>query len=131
MGSIVTTTAVATNTVITDKMTVDNIENVENMENMENMDNVTDTEKEIIDRLAFIESETTNKPTENEEVEFDKLQSMLSYLTSKSTNQLDIVLEAITYINMLQDKLLQNIQVRIIESKYAKYMHFVYQSTVI
>ena len=45
-----------------------------------------------------------------EEVEFDKLQSMLPYLTSKSTTQLDIVLEAITYINMLQDKLLQNIQ---------------------
>ena len=45
-----------------------------------------------------------------EEVEFDKLQSMLPYLTSKSTNQLDIVLEAITYFNMLQDKLLQNIQ---------------------
>merc|ERR1711892_1141955 len=125
MGSIVKTTAVATHTVITDKMTVDN------MENVENMDNVTDTEKEIIDRLTFIESETTNKPTENEEVEFDKLQSMLPYLTSKSTTQLDIVLEAITYINMLQDKLLQNIQVRIIESKYAKYMHFVYQSTVI
>ena len=89
-------------------MTVDNIENVENMENV---DNVTDTEKEIIDRLAFIESETTNKPLVNEEVEFDKLQSMLPYLTSKSTTQLDIVLEAITYINMLQDKLLQNIQV--------------------
>merc|ERR1712123_184672 len=105
MGSIVTTTAVATHTVITDMITVDD------MENVENMDNVTVTEKEIIDRLAFIESETTNKPTENEEVEFDKLQSMLSYLTSKSTNQLDIVLEAITYINMLQDKLLQNIQV--------------------
>ena len=86
-------------------MTVDNIENVDNMEN------VIDTEKEIIDRLAFIGSETTNKPKVNEEVEFDKLQSMLPYLTSKSTTQLDIVLEAITYINMLQDKLLQNIQV--------------------
>merc|ERR1712128_33314 len=102
MGSIVTTTAVASHTVIADKMT---------MENMDNIENVTDTEKEIIDRLAFIESETTNNPKENEEVEFDKLQSMLPYLTSKSTNQLDIVLEAITYINMLQNKLLQNIQV--------------------
>merc|ERR1712204_49465 len=102
MGSIVTTIAVATHTVRTDKMNVDNIEYV---------DNVTDTEKEIIDRLAFIESETTNKPKVNEEVEFDKLQSMLPYLTKKSTTQLDIVLEAITYINMLQDKLLQNIQV--------------------
>merc|ERR1712106_361760 len=99
MGSIVTTTAVASHTVIADKMTVDNIENV------------TDTEKEIIDRLAFIESETTNKPLVNEEVEFDKLQSMLPYLTRKSTTQLDIVMEAITYINMLQAKLLQNIQV--------------------
>ena len=78
------------------------------------MENVIDTEKEIIDRLAFIESDTTNKTTENEEVEFDKLQSMLPYLTSKSTTQLDIVLEAITYINMLQDKLLKNIQVWII-----------------
>merc|ERR1711935_408799 len=99
MGSIVPTAAVASHKVITDMMTVDNV------------DNVTDTEKYIIDRLAFIESETTNNPKENEEVEFDKLQSMLPYLTSKSTTQLDIVLEAITYINMLQDKLLQNIQV--------------------
>ena len=90
---------------------------VDIIENLENMDNVTDTEKEIIDRLTFIESETTNKPTENEEVEFDKLQSMLPYLTSKSTTQLDIVLEAITYINMLQNKLLQNIQVWTIKSK--------------
>merc|ERR1711892_742824 len=105
MGSIVTTIAVATHTVITDNMTVDNMDNVDNMEN------VIDTEKEIIDRLAFIESETTNKPLVNEEVEFDKLQSMLPYLTRKSTTQLDIVMEAITYINMLQDKLLQNIQV--------------------
>merc|ERR1712129_460240 len=99
MGSIVTTTAVATHTVSTDKMTVDI------------MENIIDTEKEIIDRLAFIENETTKEPKENEEVEFDKLQSMLPYLTSKSTTQLDIVLEAITYINMLQDKLLQNIKV--------------------
>merc|ERR1712106_605265 len=99
MGSIVTTTAVGTHTVFTDKMTVDNVEND------------IDAEKEIIDRLAFIESETTSTPKESEELEFDKLQSMLPYLTSKSTTQLDIVLEAITYINMLQDKLLQNIQV--------------------
>merc|ERR1712123_466161 len=99
MGSIVATTAVATHTVITEKMTVDNVENN------------NDAEKKIIDRLPFIESETTSTPKESEEVEFDKLQSMLPYLTSKSTTQLDIVLEAITYINMLQDKLLQNIQV--------------------
>merc|ERR1719483_1133212 len=99
------TTAVASHIVITDKMTVDNVDNVDNVEN-----NI-DAEKEIIDRLAFIESETTSTPKESEEVEFDKLQSMLPYLTSKSTTQLDIVLEAITYINMLQNKLLQNIQV--------------------
>ena len=91
-------------TILKHKMTIDSAEKVENIEN------VIDTEKEIIDRLAFIESDTTSKPKENEEVEFDKLQSMLPYLTSNSTNQVDIVLEAITYINMLQDKLLQNIQ---------------------
>ena len=92
-------------TSITHKMTIDSAEKVDNV------NNVIDTEKEIIDRLAFIESETTNNPKEKEEVEFDKLHSMLPYLTSKSTTQLDIVLEAITYISMLQDKLLQNIQV--------------------
>jgi hypothetical protein len=35
---------------------------------------------------------------------------MLPYLTSKSTSQLEIVLEAITYINMLQNKLIENLQ---------------------
>ena len=74
------------------------------------MENGITTEQEIIDRLAFIENENNEKPNENEEAEFDKIHSMIPYLTSKSTTQLDIVLEAITYINMLQNKLLQNIQ---------------------
>ena len=77
---------------------------------IDNMENVDTTEQEIIDRLSFIENENNEEPNENEEAEFEKLHSMIPYLTSKSTTQLDIVLEAITYINMLQNKLLQNIQ---------------------
>jgi hypothetical protein len=76
-----------------------------------NIENGNTTEQEIIDRLAFIENENNEKPNENEEAEFDKLHSMLPCLTSKSTTQLDIVLEAITYINMLQNKLIENLQV--------------------
>ena len=79
-----------------------------------NMKNVDTSEEEIIQRLASVQNEDKNenndKLNENEEAEFDKLHSMIPYLTSKSSSQLDIVLEAISYINMLQNKLLQNIQ---------------------
>ena len=77
---------------------------------IDNMENGNTTEQEINDRLAFIENENYDKPNENEEAEFDKLHSMLPYLTSKSTTQLDIVLEAITYINMLQNKVIGNLK---------------------
>ena len=43
----------------------------------------------------------------SEEAYFYKLQSLIPYLTSKSTTKLDILLETITYINMMQNKLLQ------------------------
>ena len=70
-------------------------------------------EKGILLRLASVEGELVedNISRDNEDAEFDKLHSMIPYLTSKSTNQLDIVLEAITYINMLQNKLIENLQV--------------------
>ena len=82
---------------------------------IDSMENVAATEQEIIERLASVEDDQDHKhgdkPKENEEAEFDKLHSMLPYLTSsKSVTQLDIVLEAITYINMLQNKLVENIQ---------------------
>ena len=65
-------------------------------------------EQEIMSRVANIDTQNENeKPIENEEIYFDKLQSLIPYLTSKSTTQLDIVLEAITYINILQNKLVQ------------------------
>jgi hypothetical protein len=69
-------------------------------------------EEEVLLRLASVEDELVedDKANENEEAEFDKLHSMLPYLTSKSTSQLEIVLEAITYINMLQNKLIENLQ---------------------
>merc|ERR1712029_777054 len=63
-------------------------------------------EQEIMSRVANIDTQN-EKPIENEEIYFDKLQSLIPYLTSKSTTQLDIVLEAITYINILQNKLVQ------------------------
>ena len=74
------------------------------------MENGNNTEQEIIDRLAFIENANNEEPNENEDAEFDKLHSMIPYLTSNSITQLDIVLEAITYINMLQNKLIENLQ---------------------
>ena len=79
------------------------------------IDSMTDiglNEKEILLRLASVEGELVDndKADENEEAEFDKLHSMLPFLNSKSTTQLDIVLEAITYINMLQNKLIENLQ---------------------
>merc|ERR1712117_264754 len=66
-------------------------------------------EQEIISRVANNSEEPNknDKPLEDEELYFDKLQSLIPYLTSKSTTQLDIVLEAIIYINTLQNKLVQ------------------------
>ena len=79
---------------------------------MASMKIVDVNEKEILLRLVSLEGELVedDRSRDNEEAEFDKLHSMIPYLTSKSSSQLDIVLEAISYINMLQNKLLQNIQ---------------------
>ena len=79
---------------------------------IDSMENVAVNEQEIMARLSNNEDEHENrdKPKEHEESEFEKLHSMLPFLTSKSVTQLDIVLEAITYINMLQNKLVENIQ---------------------
>ena len=81
----------------------------------DSIENVVATEQEILDRLANVqdeqERENDDKAKENEEAEFDKLHSMIPHLTSKSVTQLDIVLEAITYINLLQNKLIDDLQV--------------------
>ena len=80
----------------------------------DNMENVA-TEQEILDSLATVNDEHEDKnddeSKENETEEFDKLHSMIPHLTSKSVTQLDIVLEAITYINLLQNKLIDDLQV--------------------
>merc|ERR1711971_1421091 len=45
------------------------------------------------------------KEEENEAAEFNRLHSLLPFLGSKSVTELDIVLEAITYIHLLQARL--------------------------
>ena len=46
-------------------------------------------------------------PVAGEEArEFAKLHKLIPHLTSRTASQLDIVLEAITYINLLKQKLL-------------------------
>ena len=79
---------------------------------IDSMENVAGNEQEIMVRLSNNEDEHENRdePKEYEEAEFEKLHSMLPFLASKSVTQLDIVLEAIIYINMLQNKLFENIQ---------------------
>ena len=68
-------------------------------------------EEEILSRLQEEESkkEKTNKEQikeeENEAAEFNRLHSLLPFLGSKSVTELDIVLEAITYIHLLQARL--------------------------
>ena len=68
-------------------------------------------EEEILSRLQKEESkkEKTNKEQikeeENEAAEFNRLHSLLPFLGSKSVTELDIVLEAITYIHLLQARL--------------------------
>jgi len=66
-------------------------------------------EEAVLDRL----SGETNKETggaqetgdQHEAAEFVRLHSLLPFLSSKTVSQLDIVLEAITYIHMLQARL--------------------------
>ena len=79
---------------------------------IDSMENIAANEQEIMARLSNNEDEHENRdePKEYEEAEFEKLHSMLPFLASKSVTQLDIVLEAIIYINMLQNKLVENIQ---------------------
>ena len=98
--------------IATDNRVISDNRDTDNMTTDHIVDSGDDTEKEILDRLTNLESEEDGKPKdqESEEAEFDKLHSMIPYLTSKSATQLDIVLEAITYINILQNKLLQNLQ---------------------
>ena len=68
-------------------------------------------EEGILSRLQEEESkkEKTNKEQikeeENEAAEFNRLHSLLPFLGSKSVTELDIVLEAITYIHQLKHKL--------------------------
>merc|ERR1712083_534791 len=75
---------------------------------IDTLSQATIEEQEIIARMENIDAQNENeRPLEDEEIYFDKLQSLIPYLTSKSTTQLDIVLEAITYINTLQNQLVQ------------------------
>jgi len=61
---------------------------------------------EVVERFRDeMEAVKESEETDMEKEEFSKLHSLIPYLTSKSVSQLDIVLEAITYINMLQNKL--------------------------
>ena len=80
---------------------------------IDNMVNDDLNQQEILIRLE--NDDEYVEDTENEEAELYKLHSMIPYLTSKSPTQLDIVLEAITHINMLQNKLIENLQVWLID----------------
>ena len=68
-------------------------------------------EQEIVMHVDNIEimndDEKPEKLLGSEEAYFDKLQSLIPYLSTKSATKLDILLETITYINMMQNKLLQ------------------------
>merc|ERR1711971_272191 len=63
-------------------------------------------EEGILCRLQEEEGkEKKMKEEENEAAEFNRLHSLLPFLGSKSVTELDIVLEAITYIHLLQARL--------------------------
>merc|ERR1711971_254538 len=54
-------------------------------------------------------TETTEPPTNKEDAEFLRLKCLLPQVAKKSVSRLDIVLEAITYIDHLQDQLLDKV----------------------
>ena len=64
-------------------------------------------EEGILSRLQEEEKSSKEriKEEENEAAEFNRLHSLLPFLGSKSVTELDIVLEAITYIHLLQARL--------------------------
>ena len=67
-------------------------------------------EEGILSRLQEEENKEKSskeriKEEENEAAEFNRLHSLLPFLGSKSVTELDIVLEAITYIHLLQARL--------------------------
>ena len=82
------------------------------METVENRKEVR-REESILSRLQEEEEskeksgskEMRIKEEENEAAEFNRLHSLLPFLGSKSVTELDIVLEAITYIHLLQARL--------------------------
>ena len=65
-------------------------------------------EEIVLSRLQEEEQKkerVSSKEEENEAAEFNRLHSLLPFLGSKSVTELDIVLEAITYIHLLQARL--------------------------
>ena len=65
-------------------------------------------EESVLSRLQEEEQKkerVSSKEEENEAAEFNRLHSLLPFLGSKSVTELDIVLEAITYIHLLQARL--------------------------
>ena len=57
-------------------------------------------EESVMERLKDVEA-----GEETEDAEFVRLHKLLPFLTSSHVSQLDIVLEAITYIHLLQARL--------------------------
>ena len=70
---------------------------------IENMDN-KDVKVTKSDRLSA--SKEDIESSANDDADFDKLLSVIPTLDKETPTKLDIVLEAITYINSLQSKLL-------------------------
>merc|ERR1712062_434093 len=65
-------------------------------------------EEIVLSRLQEEEQKkerVSSKEEESEAAEFNRLHSLLPFLGSKSVTELDIVLEAITYIHLLQARL--------------------------
>ena len=65
-------------------------------------------EESVLSRLQEEEQKkerVNSKEEESEAAEFNRLHSLLPFLGSKSVTELDIVLEAITYIHLLQARL--------------------------
>ena len=69
---------------------------------------IENVKQEVLNRLMDNkeDEEQEDFEMEKEEAEFCKLRSMIPQINSKTVSQLDIVLEAITYINILNNRLL-------------------------
>merc|ERR1712050_22864 len=82
----------------------------DNKDNSENK-NGTDTENgDIADRLEN-DSETDEESEESETVDLSRLQELIPSVAAKdNVTHLDIILEAIRYIDSLQDKLADKIE---------------------